>query len=152
MQYIKENKNLVFNLYTQLFNNEVINTITHSLSFFLMLCTNSEIDGVKIFYNSAEEYSRTNSTKIFKELVQFIDNPIFDIKINTLTLICQMFEGSDDSSFKAKLIVHFNAVDLNSILEKNIDCNSSEFQIQLSNYRKYYDQIIKSSNFQVNFI
>ena len=152
MQYIKENKNLVFNLYTQLFNNEVINTITHSLSFFLMLCMNSEIDGVKIFYNSAEEYSRINSTKIFKELVQFIDNPIFDIKINTLTLICQMFEGSDDSSFKAKLIVHFNAVDLNSILEKNIDCNSSEFQIQLSNYRKYYDQIIKSSNFQVNFI
>lgn len=136
-------------MYAQLFNNDVINTITHTLSLLILLCEFLNFEGVKIVYNAAEEYAKTHSSKIFKELVQFINGSIFDIKVNTMTLLSVMLQKSNDSSFQAKLIVHFNEVDLNSILEKNSECNSPEFQIQLTNYQKYSGEVIKGSNFQV---
>ncbi len=113
------------------------------------MCEFLNFEGVKIVYLAAEEYARTNNSKIFLELVQFINDSIFDIKVNTMTLLSVMLQKSNDSSFQAKLIVHFNDIDLNSILEKNSECNSPEFQIQLTNYQKYSGEVIKGSNFQV---
>ena len=103
-------------------------------------------------YNAVEEYCKIHNTKIFKELVKLINNPIFDIKINTMTLLCVMLKKSIDFSFGAKLVVHFNEVDINSILEKNSECTSSEFQIQITNYQKYSSEVIKGSNFKVTLL
>lgn len=113
------------------------------------MCEFLNFEGVKIVYLAADEYARVNNSKIFLELVQFINDSMFDIKVNTMTLLSVMLQKSNDSSFQAKLIVHFNDIDLNSILEKNSECASPEFQIQLTNYQKYSGEVIKGSNFQV---
>ena len=136
-------------MYTQLFNNDVINNITHTLSLLFLLCEFLNFEGVKIVYNAAEEYSKNNNTQIFKEIVHFINNPNFDIKVNSMTLISVMLLKSKDSSFQAKLLLHFNEVDLSTILEQNSECKSQDFQIQLTNYQKYSGEVIKGSNFEV---
>ena len=136
-------------MYTQLFNNDVINSITHTLSLLFLLCEFLNFEGVKIVYNAAEEYSKNNNTQIFKEIVHFINSPNFDIKVNSMTLLSVMLQKSKDSSFQAKLLLHFNEVDLSTILEQNSECKSQDFQIQLTNYQKFSGEVIKGSNFEV---
>jgi hypothetical protein len=40
-------------------------------------------------------------------------------------------------------------VELHKILEKNSECKSHEFQIQLSNYQKLTGDIVRGSNYEV---
>lgn len=138
-------------MYTHLFNNDAINSITHTLSLLFLLCEFLNFEGVKIVYNAAEEYSKNNNSKIFQEIAQFINNSNFDIKVNSLTLLTKMLQKSMDSSFQAKLLLNFNDVDLSTILEQNSECKSQDFQIQLTNYQKYSGEVIKGSNFEVYY-
>ena len=83
------------------------------------MCEFLNFEGVKIIYYAAEQYSKDKDTMIFTELVQFINDPIFDIKINAMKLFNVMLKKSNESNFQAKLIQHFNEIDLNSTLKSS---------------------------------
>jgi hypothetical protein len=94
--YIKENKEVMEALYTILINYDAMNTATHTLEV-LILITNVLNDlGVNIILRSAEIFAMKYSSQIFKELVNFINDPNVDIKLNAITLICLMLEKCTD--------------------------------------------------------
>ena len=100
-------------LYTILVNYDAMNTATHTLEV-LILITNILNDfGVNIILRSAELYAMKSSTKIFKELVGFINDSNMDIKINAITLICFMLEKCTD---KVKVIYFLNFRKVNCFL------------------------------------
>ena len=94
--YIQENKEVVETLYTILVNFDAMNTATHTLEVLILITDILNDFGVNIILRSAELYAMKNSTKIFKELVSFINDSNIDIKLNAITLICFMLEKCSD--------------------------------------------------------
>ncbi len=47
------------------------------------------------------------------------------------------------------MLLNLQEGDLHKILEKNSECKSQEFQIQLSNYQKLTGDIVRGSNYEV---
>ncbi len=79
-----------------------MNTATHTLDV-LILITNILNDfGVSIIMRSAEIFAMKSNNKIFKELVNFINESNIDIKLNSLNLICDMLDKCTD---KIKVII-----------------------------------------------
>lgn len=149
MEYIKENPEIIFSLYNILINNDNINTITHSLGIFILISDFLKEEGIKIIYDAIEDYSKNNSSKIFKELVIFINDASIDIKVNAITLIFMIIRLTIDKVKQSKILVSLQDADLNKILEKNSQCKSAEFQIQLTNYQKLTGEIIRGSNYEI---
>lgn len=50
---------------------------------------------------------------------------------------------------QAEILIALCDADLTKILEKNSDCKSQEFQIQLTNYQKATGEIIRGSAYEV---
>lgn len=151
LEYIKENPIVVNNLYHVLSFNDTINTIKYTLSGLFFICEFLKPEGLNLVYNAANEFSKIQGTKIFKELVQFINNDTIDIKVNALMLICCILEKSNnDKPLQAKILVQLQEIDLNPTLEKNAsECTSPEFQIQLTNYQKTTGDVIRGSNYEI---
>jgi len=151
LEYIKENPIVVNNLYHVLSFNDTINTIKYTLSGLFFICEFLKPEGLNLVYNAANEFSKIQGTKIFKELVQFINNDTIDIKVNSLMLICCILEkANNDKPLQAKILVQLQEIDLHPTLEKNAsECTSPEFQIQLSNYQRSTGEIIRGSNYEV---
>ena len=151
LEYIRENSVVVNNLYHILSYNDTINTIKHTLEGLFFICEFLKPDGIKLIYNAALEFSQIQQTKVFKELVQYINDTHIEIKVNALMLICCILQNSKyDKSLQAQILVHFQVQDINPTLEKNAsDCLSNDFQIQLTNYQKITGEIIKGSNYEV---
>ena len=150
LEYLKENKKVVCNLYNQLFNKGVmINTITHTLSLLVKLCEYLKLEGVKIVFYAVEEFSNVSRTKLFEEMINFLNNSSMDIKINTMSLLSIMLEFSKDSILQTKILSHFKELDLISLLERNSDFDSEEFQIHLTKYQEFSGEVIKGSKLQV---
>jgi hypothetical protein len=151
LEYIKENPIVVNNLYHVLYFTDTINTITHTLSALSFICEYLKPEGLHLVYNAANEFSKIQKTNIFKELVQYINHSNIDIKVNSLMLICCILEKSAiDRPLQAKILVHFQEIDLHPTLEKNAsECLSHDFQIQLSNYQRATGEIIRGSNYEV---
>ena len=83
-------------------NYDAMNTATHTLDV-LILITNILNDfGVSIIMRSAEIFAMKSNNKIFKELVNFINESNIDIKLNSLNLICDMLDKCTD---KIKVII-----------------------------------------------
>jgi outer membrane murein-binding lipoprotein Lpp len=149
MEYIKENPEIIFSLYNILINNDNINTITHSLGIFILISDFLKEEGIKIIYDAIEDYSKKNSSKIFKELVVFINDASIDIKVNAIILICLIIRYTLDKVKQSKILVSLQDAELNKILDKNSQCKSPEFQIQLTNYQKLTGDIIRGSNYEI---
>jgi hypothetical protein len=73
-----------------------MNTATHTLEVLILIVEFLRDFGVNIILRSAELYAMKSCTKIFKELVNFINDSNIDIKINAITLICFMLEKCTD--------------------------------------------------------
>ena len=151
LEYIKENPIVVINIYHVLTFTDTINTITHTLAGLCIICEFLKPEGINLIYNAAIEFSKVQQTKVFKELVQFINGTHIDIKVNALMLICYILHNSKfDKTLQAEILVHFQDLDLKGTLEKNAsECLSNDFQIQLTNYQKITGEIIRGSNYQV---
>lgn len=149
MEYIRENWDVMAALYDILKNSDNINTIQYTLGIFILICDFLKEEGVRILYKSAEEYSKKYCSKLFKELVNFINDSSIDIKVNAITLICYLFKYINDKNLQAKILIAFQDVDLYKELEKNSDCRSQEFQIQLTNYQKLTGEIVRGSNYEI---
>ena len=150
LEYIKENPIVVNNLYHVLSFNDTINTITHTLSGLFFICEFLKPDGINLIYNAANEFSKIHQLKVFNELVQFINDSHIDIKVNALMLICCILQNSRyDKTLQAQILVNFEEIDLHQTLEKNSECLSQEFQIQLTNFQKITGEIIRGSNYEV---
>jgi len=118
--YIQENKEVVEILYNILINYDAMNTATHTLDV-LILITNILNDfGVSIIMRSAEIYAMKSNNKIFKELVNFINDSNIDIKLNSLNLICDMLEKCTDKIKVKNFINIIKITKLKIIKCKNI--------------------------------
>ena len=149
MEYIKENPDIFATLYNILIDNDNINTINHTLGIFILIIDYLKEEGVEIFIDSADDYALKNDSKIFKELVFFINDSSIDIKVNALTLIFMLIKYSEDKKRQARILVQFQEVELGKTLEKNSDSKSQEFQIQLTNYQELTGDIIRGSNYEI---
>lgn len=158
MEYIKENPDVTYELYNILINNDTINTITHALGIFILICEFLKEEGVDLLYKAAEEYSKKNNSRMFKEFVLFLNDSNIDIKVNSITLIHFLIKHTSDKNRvrlkyllfqQAKIIVSLNDIELNKVLEKNSDCKSQEFQTQLTNYQKLTGEIVRGSNYEI---
>jgi len=87
MEYIKENSDVIIELYNILMNNDNINTINHTLGILILIVSFVKEDGVDLLCRAAEEYANKTNSKIFKELVLFINDSSIDIKVNAITMI-----------------------------------------------------------------
>lgn len=148
IEYLKDNTEIIEDLYNILINNDALNTANYTLGILIIICNFLKDVGAEHIVKAAEKYAKKNETKIFKELVNFINDSSIDIKINSITLI--WFLLSNSNKFKqAKIILHLQEVEITKILEKNADFKSEEFQHQLTNYQKVTGEIIRGSNYEI---
>ncbi len=128
-----------------------MNTATHTLDV-LILITNILNDfGVSIIMRSAEIYAMKSNNKIFKELVNFINDSNIDIKLNSLNLICDMLEKCTDKikvnfflficiAFPPLIFISFNIIVFIIIIFKRITLNLNyNISNLLSNYVNNYN-------------
>jgi hypothetical protein len=95
MEYIKENPEVIFNLYNILINNDAINTITHTLGIFILICDYLKSEGVDMVVKAALQISKNGNKKTFHDLVLLLNDSNIDIKINTITLIYYLLVYSE---------------------------------------------------------
>jgi hypothetical protein len=98
MEYIKENPEVISELYKILINNDNINTIRHTLGILILICEYLKEQGVEILCRVIEDYSRENDTPLYKELVKFLNDSSTDIKTEAMTLICQIIKYNKDKN------------------------------------------------------
>jgi len=96
MEYIKENSDVILELYNILINNDNINTINHTLGIFILISNFLKEESVELIYKAAEEYAKKMNSKIFQELVLLINDSSIDIKVNAITMIVLMIQLSRD--------------------------------------------------------
>ena len=94
--YIQENKEVVETLYNILINYDTMNTATHTLEVLILITDMLNDLGVNIILRSAELHAMKSNNKLFKELVNFINDSNIDIKLNSITLICYLLEKCAD--------------------------------------------------------
>lgn len=75
-----------------------MNTATHTLDVLILIVNILNDFGVNIIMRSAEIFAMKSNNKIFKELVNFINDSNIDIKLNSLNLICDMLEKCTDKT------------------------------------------------------
>jgi len=149
MEYIRENSEVIFDLYEILIKNDNINTISYTLGILILICDYLKQEAVDILIQSIQEHAMDNEVESFKQLVKFIDDPSLDIKVNAMTLICLLIQYTSEKNKQAKILFELNDAGLNKILENNSDCKSQEFQIQLTNFQKLTGEIIRGSNYEI---
>lgn len=88
-------------------NYDAMNTATHTLEVLILIVEFLRDIGVNIILRSAELYAMKSYTKIFKELVNFINDSNIDIKINAITLICFMLEKCTDKVKVLYFLIQF---------------------------------------------
>ena len=96
MEYIKENSEVILELYNILINNDNINTINHTLGIFILISNFLKEESVDLIHKAAEEYAKKMNSKIFQELVFLINDSSIDIKVNAITMIVLMIQLSRD--------------------------------------------------------
>lgn len=150
LQYVEEN--YILESFIQLLISVNPNTPPKNTSLLLttLICIIAYMKepAIDIFYRVSQHHAQDNNTKIFSELVNFIDDGFKEIKENAFLLINLILTTISNKNKKTAILNELKAAGLKKMLKKNARF-SDKFKSELDNYQKITNEIIPGSNIEI---